>query len=111
MMALGASLVSDDQVALTMQTGEVIADAPQALRGLVEARGIGLLRADTAGAVPIRYVVDLGQTEIARLPEHEFVQVLRQTVPLLRGAGLPNLAAALMQLARLGRVDPEWPNT
>jgi len=111
MMALGASLVSDDQVALTMQTGEVIADAPQALRGLVEARGIGLLRANPAGAVPIRYVVDLGQTETARLPEHEFVQVLRQTVPLLRGEGLPNLAAALMQLARLGRVDPEWPNT
>lgn len=111
MMALGAGLVADDQTALIMQAGRVIADAPPALRGLIEARGIGLLRADPVGPVPTGYVVDLGQTESARLPEHDFVQVLRQTVPLLRGAGLPNLAAALIQLARLGRVDPEWPNT
>ncbi|MEX0329655.1 MAG: HPr kinase/phosphorylase [Ruegeria sp.] len=111
MMALGAELVSDDQVTLKMQDGQVIAYAPPSIRGLVEARGIGLLRAIPAGPSPVTLVVDLGQSETKRLPEPANIQVLRQTVPLLRGHGLPNLAAGLIQLLKMGRVDPEWPST
>ncbi len=111
MMALGAGLVSDDRVALEMQDGQVLANAAPEIHGLIEARGIGLLRAEPAGPVPVEFVVDLDAAEPTRLPEHSNILVLRQTVPLLRGAGLPNLAAALMQLAKMGRVDPEWPNT
>ncbi|WP_424832663.1 HPr kinase/phosphorylase [Ruegeria sp.] len=110
MMALGAQLVGDDRIDLAEDAGRVIADAPPAIRGLVEARGIGLLRADTAGPVPVSVVVDLGQETSKRLPDPMTVPVLRQTVPLLHAAGIPNLAAALMQYVKMGRVDPEWPN-
>ena len=111
MLALGAELVSDDRVELRMVGENAVADAAPNLRGLIEARGIGLLRAGAAGATPVSYVVDLDQTEPARLPEPTKTVVLRQTVPLLRAAGVPNLAAALMQLLKMGRVDPEWPST
>lgn len=110
MMALGAQLVGDDRIDLRMQDGQAIADAMPNIRDLIEARGIGLLRAQCAGPVPLAYVVDLGQAEPDRLPEPEHIGVLRQTVPLLRVAGTPNLAAALIQLVKMGRVDPEWPN-
>ncbi|WP_170400841.1 HPr kinase/phosphorylase [Ruegeria arenilitoris] len=110
MLTLGADLVSDDRVELRMVGENAMADAAPNLRGLIEARGIGLLRAQAAGATPVSYVVDLDQTEPARLPEPTEIVVLRQTVPLLRAAGVPNLAAALMQLLKMGRVDPEWPS-
>ncbi|KUJ77454.1 HPr kinase/phosphorylase [Ruegeria profundi] len=111
MMAYGAALVADDRVALSMVDGAAIADAVPTLRGVIEARGVGLLRARTAGATPVCYVVDLDQSEPARLPEPVNTVVLRQTVPLLRAAGIPNLSAILMQLLKMGRLDPEWPST
>ncbi len=110
MMALGADLVADDRVDLRLERGKVIAMAIQNISGLVEARGIGLLRAIAAGPAAVHYVVDLDQNEDARLPEPITIQLLRQTVLLLRGAGVPNLPAALIQLLKMGRVDPEWPS-
>ena len=110
MMALGAGLVADDRVVLRMEGDSVLVDVPAPIRGLIEARGIGLLRAQPVGPVKLSYVVDLDQSEPARLPEVVQIRALRQTVPLLRGAGVPNLASALMQLLRMGRVDPEWPS-
>ena len=46
LMAMGATLVSDDGVVLRRAPDGLTASAPPALAGLVEARGIGLLRAD-----------------------------------------------------------------
>ncbi|WP_170387264.1 HPr kinase/phosphorylase [Ruegeria atlantica] len=111
MMSLGAKLVADDRVSLQRADDKVVADAAPNLCGLIEVRGVGLLRAETAGQTPVSYVVDLDKTETARLPEPITIDVLRQSVPLLRAAGIPNLAEALMQLLKMGRVDPEWPST
>ncbi len=110
MMAMGAQLVSDDRVELRIQDGQVIAQSPAAIRGLIEARGIGLLQAETADQIPLYYVVDLDEPETERLPAETRIRVLRQTVPLLRGAGIANLPAALIQLLKMGRVNPEWPS-
>ncbi|SLN74536.1 HPr kinase/phosphorylase [Ruegeria meonggei] len=111
MIAAGAILVADDRVELRMVDGQVLADAPESIRGLIEARGIGLVRAQPAGATEVTYVVDLDQTEQARLPDPVTIQLLRQTVPLLRAAAIPNLPAALLQLLKMGRVDPDWLGT
>lgn len=110
MMALGADLVADDRVELRDGEDQVMADAAPNIRGIIEARGVGLLQASPIGPVSISYVVDMDQPEPARLPEPVLVRVLRQTVPLLRAHGVPNLAGALMQLTKMGRVDPEWPS-
>ncbi|WP_170333848.1 HPr kinase/phosphorylase [Ruegeria arenilitoris] len=110
LMALGADLVADDRVDLRMQRDQLIADAIPSIRGLIEARGIGLLRVKPCGPAPVHYVVDLGQIEERRLPDPQMIKVLRQTVPLLRGDGVPNLAVALIQFMKMGRVDPQWPS-
>jgi HPr kinase/phosphorylase len=109
-MAFGAEFIADDRVDLRLDRGKVTAMTVQNISGLVEARGIGLLRVSSAGSATVHYVVDLDQNEDARLPEPITIQLLGQTVPLLRGAGVPNLPAALIQLLKMGRVDPEWPS-
>lgn len=110
LMAHGAKLVSDDRVQLNLDGPNVVATAPPAIRGLIEARGVGLLRADTVSMYHLSMVVDLDQTETQRLPDWHHVTVLRQSVPLLRGGGVPHLAASLVQLLKSDRVPPEWPS-
>jgi len=56
----GACLVADDQVELALDAaGRVMAQAPRALAGLLEVRGIGILRMETARTAPVALVVDL----------------------------------------------------
>ena len=107
LMALGARLVADDMVELTLHHGpegvRLIAGCPPAGRGLIEARGLGLLAAAPAGPVPLAHVVDLGGLPGPRLPPRESVTLLRQSVPLHRAAPGLESAGALMQLMRAGR--------
>ena len=111
LMAYGAALVADDRVTLHLDGDRVLADAAPHIRDLIEARGMGVLHATGTGPVPVNWVVDLDKTEPDRLPEPALTQVLGLPVPLLRGHNVPNLAAALVQLMKAGRVDPQWPNT
>ncbi|WP_371810327.1 HPr kinase/phosphorylase [Ruegeria sp. HKCCD8929] len=109
MMGYGADLVADDRVELSTDGKQVMARAPEAITGLIEARGVGLLRATAVDPVPLSYVVDLDRTEDARLPEWHKTRLLRQSVPLLRAVQGPHFAASLVQLLKAGRVSPEWP--
>ncbi len=110
LMALGALLVADDRVELKLSGNKVTAQSPANIRGVIEARGLGLLRADTVASVALDYVVDLNRSETGRLPDPVDVKVLRQTVPLLHAADIPHFAASLIQLLKAGRTGPEWPN-
>ena len=102
LMALGAALVADDTVQLDRRGDAVIAHCPPAGRGLIEARGIGVLRAVPAGPVPLAHVVDLGQVR-DRLPPLRHVTLCGVDVPLHRCTGGIESAGALLQLMRGGR--------
>ncbi|RDD60338.1 RNase adapter RapZ [Ferruginivarius sediminum] len=66
----GARLVADDQCCLSRRGGELIAAAPAAIAGCIEARGVGILRLPHESEAPVRLVVDLKrQGQVARLPE------------------------------------------
>ncbi|WP_182086664.1 HPr kinase/phosphatase C-terminal domain-containing protein [Aureimonas sp. ME7] len=70
---LDACLVSDDQIFVTQEGDDVLAEAPDAIRGLIEVRGIGLLPETFASPVRLDLVVDLVPREtVARMPEPEF---------------------------------------
>ncbi|MEM7438109.1 MAG: serine kinase [Pseudomonadota bacterium] len=94
LIALGADLVSDDQVMLTPQDGQILMSAPGPIAGQIEARGLGLLRV-ACTEVNLSMVVDLGSPSPARLPEPDRCRVLTQDYPLIRGADVPNLAFGL----------------
>lgn len=105
LMSMGAVLVSDDQTILKRCDGFLVADAPPAIRGQIEARGIGILRASAAGPSRVGLIVDLDLKQIKRLPEPETRSILDVDLPLLRGPLRPGLAAALRQLALSGFVS------
>ena len=95
LMALGAELVADDQTELSVEDG-LIARCPAALSGLIEARGVGLLRADCLPQALIRLVVDMATSEPDRLPPNRLVTLLGTEVDLVLGRGNDHLAASVL---------------
>ncbi|CAN5183819.1 HPr kinase/phosphorylase [soil metagenome] len=64
------TLVADDRVELTAANGRVIAAAPEAIAGMVELRGQGILHRPFVSPVIVDLVVDLvPSAEGTRMPE------------------------------------------
>lgn len=102
----GAALVADDQVALTRDGDAVVASAPQALAGLLEARGVGLMRLPTAETARLALVVDLVATpEVERLPAPDSAVVLDVVLPRIALAPFEASAAAKLRLAARAAAD------
>lgn len=105
MMGFGAALVADDRTLLRIEGASVIADCPEAIRGRIEARGIGILAAAAHGPVALALVVDLARPEPERLPPLRRHVLLDRELPLVLGAGRVHLASALLQYLDGGRAD------
>lgn len=103
LMAYGASLVSDDQTLVRVDDNGLWAAAPETTKGLIEARGVGILRALAVDKARLFLVVDMDQTEVDRLPHPREVSLLGHTVPLLFKVEAPYFAAAILQFLRHGR--------
>ncbi|NGM21024.1 aldolase [Roseomonas stagni] len=70
LIGLGWSLVADDQVEVAAEQGTLIASAPAALRGMLEIRGLGLVRDLPAmDSARLRLAIQLRDTPPPRLPE------------------------------------------
>lgn len=105
LMALGALLTSDDQTELERRGDAIWASAPDPLHGLIEARGIGLLRADAAPA-PIALVIDMDQVEPDRLPPLRQFDILGVTLPLFQKVDSNAWPAGILQYLKRGRSAP-----
>jgi HPr kinase/phosphorylase len=103
LMALGARLVADDRTILTAQGNLLVATCPPTLRGLIEARGVGILNADPVGSSPLVLAVDLDQTEAQRLPPVRHITLCERTITLVHSVPSPHFPAALLQYLRIGR--------
>ncbi len=78
-----AKLVADDRVCLALNKGRLTASAPPVLRGLLEIRGLGLVKVPVCAQAPLGLVVDLVQEgKIERAPEFPRAQVIIKTVTL-----------------------------
>ena len=105
LMALGALLVSDDQTLLNLQAGKVFARCPTSLRGLIEARGIGILTAPPLESAAIALVVDLGQSAHERLPPRRKIVMLGQEIDLVLAPQGNHFSAALLCYLKGSRQD------
>lgn len=110
LIALGARLVADDQTLLKRGAGgALVARAPDAVRGVIEARGLGLIRLPALSEAPIGWIVDLkiGGAE-GRLPAPQSARILEIETPLLTLSEDERAASALCCLVRDGALlDPE----
>lgn len=107
LMAFGASLVSDDRVLVSLEAGHLVARAPATIIGLVEARGVGILRATPVEQTRLALVVDLDKSERDRLPEMHHYQLCDQTLPCLHRVEAPHFAASILQTLKAGRQTPD----
>jgi HPr kinase/phosphorylase len=106
LMAWGCRLVADDRTELTAEGGRLVVRCPPAIRGLIEARGIGLLRAEALEEAVVALVLDLGREEAERLPLWREDTILGVRVPVLWRPLNGPLAAAILQYLKGGRAVP-----
>lgn len=105
MMALGASLVGDDQL-LLHRAGDALWVQPAArLSGMIEARGVGILKAAPRFPSEVCLCVDLDHVETRRLPLAHTQQWLGLTVPRLKKVEGPAFPAAILQYLKAGLAE------
>lgn len=105
LMALGAGLICDDRVRLHAEGGTLIAGPAPNIAGLIEVRGVGILRADPAPPNPVRLVVDLDRDESERLPPWRTVRMMGVDLPCLHKIEGPHFPAAILQYLKHGRAE------
>jgi len=104
LMALGAGLVADDRTILSRRADRLVATCPPAIRGRIEARGVGILAAREIGEADICLAVDLGVAETDRLPPLRHVEWLGVPIALVHSQQSPHFPAAILHYLAGGRV-------
>ncbi len=81
-------LIADDQTVLTLKGDRIVPSSPATIAGLLEVRGVGIVRVPTPGSTPrvsitLRLVIDvIPASAIERLPETEtFAVILGCRIP------------------------------
>lgn len=104
LLAIGADLVADDRVSLTLVKDVLYACAAPNLSGMIEARGIGILAATAISSARIRLIVDLDQPEPDRLPPRRSHHDYGTALDLVLGKGNLALAPAIKLLLQGARI-------
>lgn len=104
LLALGARLVADDRTRLWRADEALMADVPEAIKGRIEARGVGILTAPATGPVPVALVIDMDRVETKRLPPNRTLRILDHELPLIRKVESPCFPAAILLYLNGGRI-------
>ena len=83
-----AKLVADDRTALSVSGGRLMASAPAPLRGLLEVRGLGVVRlypSECAGETEVVGLVELAgdRAGISRMPQLAHKLILDRRLPVM----------------------------
>ncbi len=96
----GAQLIADDRTDLTCRDGGVWAASPAEIAGLIEVRGVGVLRLDTMDGIGLGLVIDLVvAAAVDRHPEPRTCDLLGVQVPTLALFPFEASAPAKVRLA------------
>jgi serine kinase of HPr protein (carbohydrate metabolism regulator) len=102
-----ARLVADDRVRIFVASGRLLAAAPETIRGMIEARGLGIRRVECEPLALVGLVVDLAALDGTRLPEAsagevEILGVKLARLPIAAGeAAFPPVIARLSSTATI----------
>jgi len=103
LISLGAALVSDDRTNIRVENDWPYAYAPERLLGLIEARGVGILKLDALRKARIELVIDLDQTETERMPLSRETVINGHAIPLLHKSESPHFFAAIRLYVLAGK--------
>lgn len=105
---LFARLVADDRVHLEIAGGRLLARPAAALAGLIEVRGVGLLRMAHEPSAIVGLVVDLAAADATRLPAPDQRKAEISGIFLPRLAVAPGAAALPVVLASIKSSQESW---
>jgi len=81
----GGRLVADDYTEVEIRDGQLTGRAPEAIKGMLEVRGIGVVRREFIAETRIGVMVELAPGgPIERLPDPQTTEVLGISLPLFR---------------------------
>lgn len=105
LIALGARLVADDRTLLRPDGTSLIASAPAAIAGRIEARGVGLIDLPHLHEATVTLAVDMRTPETDRLPPRGMTHVAGHDLPLVHKVDGPHFPAAILLYLQHGRSD------
>ena len=106
----GAELVADDQSELTRRGDAILVRAPRTIAGLIEVRGIGILRLAALAEARLALIADLMPgAAVERLPPRRSEAILGLDIPLVAVAPFEASAAAKLRLALAAATGGELP--
>jgi HPr kinase/phosphorylase len=96
----GARLVADDYTDIESRDGRLFASAPPEISGMIEVRGLGILRVAAEPSVALDVAIDLvAAADVPRMPRPEKLEILGVSVPVFRLAPFEASAPAKVRLA------------
>jgi len=106
----GARLVTDDQSVLSRRDDMIIVGPPARISGLLEVRGIGIMRVEALAEAPVVLIADLvSPDQIDRLPERRREEIFGLSVPVIALTPFEASAPAKLRLALRAFTQPGLP--
>lgn len=99
-----ACLVADDRALVEAHHGRLVVRPAPSLAGLIEVRGLGILKVPSEPMAVVGLVADLGAPDAARMPEAasqtcEIEQITLPRLPVAAGQNSLPLVLAYLQIA------------
>ena len=98
LLALGSTLVADDQCELVKKNNRVRISKPASLPNSIEIRGIGLVSVPMVVETSLDWVVNMDEAETERMPTLRFTEIGGYRVQTVFGKGVDDLASRIYVL-------------
>jgi HPr kinase/phosphorylase len=106
----GARLIADDQCEMHRRGELIVVRSPPTIAGLIEVRGVGIVRLEPLAEAPLALIADLVAPEtVERLPARACERLLSLEVPRIPVAAFEASAAAKVALAVRALTGPGMP--
>ena len=98
LLALGSTLVADDQCELVRKNNGCRVSKPASLPESIEIRGVGLVSVPMVNETSLDWVVNMDEAEKERMPTPRFTEIGDFRVPTVFGKEVDDLASRIYVL-------------
>lgn len=96
----GARLISDDYSVLRRENEAVVVRGPKPISGLIEVRGLGILRVEALAEAALALIADLvASQDVERMPEPHSETIFGLSIPVVEVAPFEASAAVKLRFA------------
>lgn len=101
----GATLIADDYTQVCVQDGHAILSPPKEIEGMLEVRGVGLMKVPFARDIQLHFVFDLEQFQkIERMPIMETLSYEEVEIPKYSLDPFMASATAIVRMVALNEI-------